>query len=115
MIWIYKIKRWIVAHKNWLVLMTLFALSYILGKKSNKNYLEMAKLAKDQYKKENEEILRQQKLKEMRDNTAKSKARKVKKALEAEKEKRLKEMEKQKVDPDDVFKNIGITKNEINK
>ena len=110
MIWIYKIKRWIVAHKNWLVLMALFALSYVLGKKSNKNYLEMAKLAKDQYKKENEEILRQQKLKEMRDNTAKSKARKVKKALEAEKEKRLKEMEKQKVDPDDVFKNIGITK-----
>ena len=70
----------------------------------------MAKLAKDQYKKDNEEILRQQKLKEMRDNTAKSKARKVKKALEAEKEKRLKEMEKQKSDPDDIFEEIGIEK-----
>ena len=110
MIWISKIKRWIIAHKNWLVLMGLFALSYVLGKKANKNYLEMAKLAKDQYKKDNEELLRQQKLKEMRDNTAKSKARKVKKALEAEKEKRLKELEKQKVNPDDVFEGLGITK-----
>jgi hypothetical protein len=109
-IWLYKAKNWIIAHKNWLVLMGLFVLSYILGKKANKNYYEMAKLAKDQYKKENEEILRQQALKKMRDNTAKSKARKVKKALEEEKEKRLKELEKQKADPDDVFKNIGITK-----
>ena len=90
--------------------MGLFVLSYVLGKKANKNYLEMAKLAKDQYKKENEELLRQQKLKEMRDNTAKSKARKVKKALEAEKEKRLKELEKQKANPDDVFERIGIEK-----
>ena len=98
------------AHKNWLILMSLFVLSYILGKKANKNYLEMAKLAKDQYKKENEEILRQQALKEMRDNTAKSKARKIKKALEAEKEKRIKEIEKQKSDPDDVFEGIGIEK-----
>lgn len=110
MIWINKTKRWIVAHKNWLVLMGLFVLSYVLGKKANKNYLEMAKLAKDQYKKENEELLRQQKLKEMRDNTAKSKARRVKKALEAEKEKRLKEIEKQNTDPDSVFQNIGVTK-----
>ena len=110
MIWLHKIKRWIVAHKNWLVFMGLFILSYLIGKKTNKNYLEMANLAKDQYKKDNEEILRQQKLKEMRDNTAKSKARKVKKALEAEKEKRLKEMEKQKSDPDDIFEEIGIEK-----
>ncbi len=90
--------------------MGLFVLSYLLGNKASKNYLEMAKLAKEQYKKENEEILRQQKLKEMRDNTAKSKARKIKKALEAEKEKRIKEMEKQKSNPDDVFEGIGIEK-----
>jgi len=110
MIWLYKAKRWIVAHKNWLVLMGLFVLSYLLGKKANKNYLEMAKLAKEQYKKENQEILRQQALKKMRDNTAKSKARKVKKALEAEKEKRLQEIEKQKSNPDDVFEDLGIEK-----
>ena len=75
----------------------------------------MAKLAKDQYKKENEEILREQKLKEMRDNTAKRKADKVKKALEAEKEKRLKELDKQMSNPDHVFQSIGIKKNEDNK
>ena len=110
MIWLDKTKRWIIAHKNWLVLMGLFVLSYLLGKKANKNYYEMAKLAKNQYKKENEEILREQKLKEMRDNTAKRKADKVKKALEAEREKRLKELEKEKVSPDDVFESIGIEK-----
>jgi hypothetical protein len=110
MIWVNKARRWIVAHKNWLVLMGLFVLSYVLGKKANKNYLEMAKLAKDQYKKENEELLRQQKLKEMRDNTAKSKAKKVKKALQKEKQKRLQDLENKKANIDDVFQDIGIDK-----
>lgn len=110
MIWLDKTKRWIIAHKNWLVLMVLFILSYLLGKKANKNYYEMAKLAKDQYKKENEEILRQQKLKELRDNTAKSKAKKVKKALQEEKQKRLQDLENKKANIDDVFQDIGIDK-----
>ena len=43
--------------------MGLFVLSYILGKKANRNYLEMANLAKEQYKKENEELERLQKKK----------------------------------------------------
>ena len=110
MIWLDKTKRWIIAHKNWLVLMVLFILSYLLGKKANKNYYEMAKLAKDQYKKENEEILRQQKLKELRDNTAKSKAKKVKKALQEEKQKRLQGLENKKANIDDVFQDMGIDK-----
>ena len=110
MIWLDKTKRWIIAHKNWLVLMVLFILSYLLGKKANKNYYEMAKLAKDQYKKENEEILRQQKLKELRDNTAKSKAKKVKKALQEEKQKRLQDLENKKANIDDVFQDMGIDK-----
>ena len=110
MIGLDKTKRWIIAHKNWLVLMVLFILSYLLGKKANKNYYEMAKLAKDQYKKENEEILRQQKLKELRDNTAKSKAKKVKKALQEEKQKRLQDLENKKANIDDVFQDIGIDK-----
>ena len=115
MIWLNKVKRWIIAHKNWLVLMGLFIVSYLLGKKTNKNYYEMAKLAKDQYKKENEEILRQQKLKEKRDNTTKLKADKVKKALEAEKETRLKELENKKIDIDHTLQSIGIKNNENNK
>ena len=110
MIWLCKAKNWIIAHKNWLVLMGLFVLSYILGKKANRNYLEMANLAKEQYKKENEELERLQKAKQIRDNLAEEKAKQVKAALKSEKEKRLKELEKQKADPDDVFENLGITK-----
>ena len=110
MIYLNKAKNWIIAHKNWLVLMGLFALSYVLGKKANRNYLEMANLAKDQYKKENEELERLQKAKQVRDKKAEQKAKAVKAALEVEKEKRLQELEKQKADPDDVFQNMGITK-----
>jgi hypothetical protein len=115
MIWLYKAKNWIVAHKNWLVLMGLFVLSYLLGKRSSKNYLEMASLAKNQYKKENNELQRLQKAKQVRDNRAEQKTKSVKIALEVEKEKRLKQLKKQSVDPDDIFQNIGINNNETNK
>lgn len=110
MIYLNKAKNWIIAHKNWLVLMGLFVLSYVLGKKANRNYLEMAKLAKDQYKKDNEELQRLQQTKQARDKRAEEKTKAVKAALEVEKEKRLQELEKQKADPDDVFQNMGITK-----
>ena len=110
MFWWKKTKNWIIAHKNWLVLMGLFVLSYVLGKKANRNYLEMANLAKDQYKKDNEELQRLQQTKQVRDKRAEQKAKAVKAALESEKEKRLKELEKQKVDPDEVFEDLGITK-----
>ena len=110
MIYLNKAKNWIIAHKNWLVLMGLFVLSYILGKKANRNYLEMANLAKDQYKKDNEELERLQQTKQVRDKRAEEKTKAVKAALESEKEKRLKELEKQKANPDDVFENLGITK-----
>ena len=110
MIWLYKAKNWIVAHKNWLILMGLFILSYVLGKRSNQNYLEMANLAKDQYKKENEELERLQKAKQVRDEKAEQKTKVVIIALEKEKEKRLQKLKKQKANPDDVFKNLGITK-----
>ena len=70
----------------------------------------MANLAKDQYKKDNEAIIREQRLKEMRDRRAKKKADVAKKALEEERDKRLKELEKEVNTPDDVFDSIGITK-----
>ena len=110
MIWLYKAKNWIVAHKNWLVLVGLFIFSYVLGRRSNQNYLEMANLAKDQYKKENEELERLQKAKQTRDKRAEQKAKAVKAALEVEKEKRLKELEDHKADPDNIFEDLGITK-----
>ncbi len=90
--------------------MGLFILSYVLGRRSNQNYLEMANLAKDQYKKENEELERLQKAKQARDKRAEQKAKAVKIVLEAEKEKRLKQLETQKADPDDIFDDLGITK-----
>ena len=92
MIWLYKAKNWIVAHKNWLVLVGLFILSYVLGRRSNQNYLEMANLAKDQYKKENEELERLQKAKQVRDKRAEQKAKAVKAALEVEKENKVLEI-----------------------
>jgi len=110
MIWLNKAKRWIIAHKNWLVLMGLFVLSYVLGKKANKNYLEMAKLAKDQYKKENEEIQRLQKEKQVRDKKADEKSKAVKAALEAEKQRKLDELQNKNANIDDVFQDIGIKK-----
>ena len=110
MIWLCKAKNWIVAHKNWLVLVGLFVLSYVLGRRSNQNYLEMANLAKDQYKKDNEELERLQKAKQARDKRAEQKTKAVKADLEVEKEKRLEKLEEQKANPDDVFQNIGITK-----
>ena len=70
----------------------------------------MANLAKDQYKKENEELERLQKAKQVRDKRAEQKAKAVKIALEAEKEKRLKELEDHKASPDDIFDDLGITK-----
>ena len=90
--------------------MGLFILSYVLGRRSNQNYLEMANLAKDQYKKDNKELERLQKAKEVRDKRAEEKTKAVKVALEAEKEKRLKELEKQKSNPDEVLQNLGIRK-----
>ena len=110
MIWLYKAKNWIVAHKNWLVLVGLFILSYVLGRRSNQNYLEMANLAKDQYKKENEELERLQKAKQVRDKRAEQKAKAVKAALEAERKNRIEELEKEHAPPEEVIQNIGIKK-----
>jgi negative regulator of genetic competence, sporulation and motility len=73
-------------------------------------FVSATALAKDQYKKENEELERLQKAKQVRDKRAEQKAKAVKIALEAEKEKRLEKLEKQKANPDDVFEDLGITK-----
>jgi len=110
MIWFNKAAKWIEVHKNWLALMVMFVLSYLLGKKANKNYLEMARLTRDQYKKDNEELIRQQELKKLRDNTAKRKADKARKSLEDEKARRLKDLENKTSNVDDIFQGIGIDK-----
>ena len=110
MFWWNKTKNWIIAHKNWLVLMGLFALSYILGKRSNQNYLEMANLAKDQYKKDNEELERLQKAKQNRDKRDKEKSKTIIANLESERKIKIEELEEEHAVPDDVFENMGIKK-----
>ena len=70
----------------------------------------MANLAKDQYKKDNEELERLQKAKQARDKRAEEKAKIVKATLEAERKNRIEELEKEHAAPDEVFQNIGITK-----
>ena len=70
----------------------------------------MANLAKDQYKKDNEELDRLQKAKEVRDKRAEQKAKAIRAALEAERKNRIEELEKEHAPPDQVFQNIGIKK-----
>ena len=110
MMWLNKTKNWIIAHKNWLMLVIMFAVSYLLGKKANNNYLQMANLAKEQYKEDNATLIREQSLKEMRDRRAKKKADVAIKALEDEKNQRLERIAKLKSSPDKVFKDLGIKK-----
>ncbi len=108
--WFNKSKRWLIAHKNWLAFLAMFIISYFLGKKANKNYLEMANLAKEQYKKDNAALVREQQLKEIRERRAKKKSDAAKKALEEERDRRLKDLENRKASADDIFQDIGITK-----
>ena len=70
----------------------------------------MANLAKDQYKKDNEELERLQKAKQARDKRAEEKAKIVKATLEAERKNRIEELEKEHAVPDEVFQSIGIKK-----
>ena len=51
-----KIKAWIKAHWNWLVLVGLFCLAYALGRKGARGLLVQAEVAKAQYKAEAEAI-----------------------------------------------------------
>ena len=105
-----KIKAWIKAHWDWLVLVSLFCLAYILGKKSSNTFLAQATLAKDQYKKEAEEIEKAARAKNKRDKKIHKKREEIKKALEQEREKKLKLINEQETKADDVFQNLGINK-----
>ncbi len=105
-----KFKAWIKAHWNWLVLVGLFCLAYVLGKKSSASLLAQATLEKDQYKKEAEEIEKAARAKNKRDKKIDKKREEIKKALEQEKEKKLKLVREREVDADEVFQNLGMNK-----
>ena len=103
-----KIKAWIKAHWNWLVLVGLFCLAYLLGKKNSASLLDQATLAKDQYKKEAEEIEKAARAKNKRDKKIDKKREEIKKVLVQEREKKLKLINEQETDTDQVFQNLGI-------
>ena len=105
-----KAKAWIKAHWNWLVLVGLFCLAYILGKKSAGTLLAQANIAKDQYKKDAEVVEKATKQKTKRDTRIDKKTKEVKKVLEQDREKKLKLINEQETNTDDVFQNLGIEK-----
>lgn len=88
----------------------MFVISYLLGKKANQNYFEMAKIAKDQYKKDNASLIEEQRKKEARDKKAEQITDDEKNALEEEKNKQLRELENKTANIDDVFQDIGVKK-----
>ena len=110
MIFFSKMKAWIKAHWNWLVLVGLFCLAYALGKKGARGLLAQATIAKDQYKKDAEEIEKATRAKDKRDKKIDKKREEIKKVLEKEKEKKLKLINEEEIDTDQVFQNLGIDK-----
>jgi len=110
MIWWYRTKNWVVAHKNWLMLMVMFIISYLLGKQANNNYLQMANLAKEQYKKDSEKLEELHSQKQARDKKISKKTEVIETALAEARDDKIEELEKKHTSPDDVFQNIGIKK-----
>jgi predicted GNAT family N-acyltransferase len=102
-----KAKAWIKAHWNWLVLVGLFCLAYVLGKKSSGTLLAQATIAKDQYKKESQEIERVAREKNNRDKKNTNRTKEIIKKIEEKKEKDLSRLETD-IDADQVFRNLGI-------
>tara|TARA_R110000823_G_scaffold215469_2_gene345062 strand:- start:4 stop:342 length:339 start_codon:yes stop_codon:yes gene_type:complete len=105
-----KVKAWIVAHWNWLVLVGLFCLAYLLGNKSSASLLAQANIAKEQYKDDNKELERLHGEKQVRDNKIEVITEKVEKALQDARDKELEQIEETHVSPDDAFQDLGITK-----
>jgi len=105
-----KFKAWIKAHWNWLVLVGLFCLAYVLGKKSAATLLAQANIAKGQYKKDAESVEKASKQKEKRDTKINKKTEELKKDLEQGREKKLKLINEQEINTDDVFQSLGIEK-----
>ena len=85
-----KIKAWIKAHWNWLVLVGLFCLAYALGRKGARGLLVQAEVAKAQYKAEAEAIEQASRDKNKRDQKIDNRTEEIKRKIELN----LKEFEK---------------------
>ena len=110
MVSLLKLKAWIKAHWDWLVLVGLFCLAYLLGKKDSGTLLAQAKIAKNQYKDDNDNLQRLREEKKVRENKIEDITEKVFDRLQEQREKKIEELKKQTTSPDDVFQDIGITK-----
>jgi len=110
MIWWSKIIAWIKAHWNWLALLALAVVAYFLGKKDSANLLAHATIAKDQYKKDAEAIEKAAREKTNRDNKIDNKREEIIKNLEQEREEKIKLVNEQPTNTDEVFQNLGIEK-----
>jgi len=110
MIYLSKAKAWIKAHWDWLVLVGLFCLAYLLGKKDSGTLLAQAKIAKNQYKDDNDNLERLREEKKVRENKIEDITQKVFDRLQEERKEKLEKLKEQTTSPDDVFQDIGITK-----
>ena len=104
-----KIKAWIKAHWNWLVLVGLFCLAYALGKKGARGLLVQAEAAKAQYKAESEAIEKAARDKNKRDQKIDKKVEEIKKRIEEKKKQDLEDL-KRDIDADKVLQELGIDK-----
>ena len=104
-----KIKAWMKAHWNWLVLVGLFCLAYALGKKGARGLLIQAQIAKDQYKAESEAIEQAARDKNKRDQKIDNRTEEIKRKIELKKQQDLEDL-KRDIDADEVFKQLGIDK-----
>ncbi len=102
-----KIKAWIKAHWNWLVLVGLFCLAYALGKKGARGLLAQAEAAKAQYKAESEAIEEAARDKNKRDQKIDKKVEEIKKRIEEKKRQDLEDL-KRDIDADKVLQDLGI-------
>tara|TARA_A100001515_G_scaffold142402_1_gene141137 strand:- start:802 stop:1137 length:336 start_codon:yes stop_codon:yes gene_type:complete len=104
-----KIKAWMKAHWNWLVLVGLFCLAYALGKKGARGLLIQAQIAKDQYKAESEAIEQAARDKNKRDQKIDNRTEEIKRKIELKKQQDLNDL-KRDIDADKVFRELGIDK-----
>ena len=104
-----KIKAWVKAHWNWLVLVGLFCLAYAFGRKGARAFLHQAELEKEQYKAEAEAIEKAARDKTKRDTKIDIKTEEIKRKIEVKKQQDLEDL-KRDIDADQVFRDMGIDK-----
>jgi hypothetical protein len=104
-----KIKAWIKAHWNWLVLVGLFCLAYAFGRKGARAFLHQAELEKEQYKAEAEAIEHAARDKNKRDKKIDNRTEEIKQKIELKKQQDLEDL-KRDIDADKVFRDLGIDK-----